>query len=139
MSTVQDPVFFQLHEFLNSETAKKNNIKLIPSFQVVENLRVLSIKVLDPVRRLIEKPMIITSGYRNPKLNKLVNGAASSQHLIGEAADFKLKDNYNLRQVYNLVQASNIPYDQMIYYPNKGIIHLSYTATRKPRRQAFIK
>ena len=51
------------------------------------NLKNLIEKLLDPVREKLGKPIIVTSGYRNEKLNKAVGGAKNSNHLYGCAAD----------------------------------------------------
>lgn len=37
------------------------------------------------------KEIIITSGYRSPAYNKKVGGAARSQHMLGRAADIRIK------------------------------------------------
>lgn len=47
-------------------------------------------KTLDALREKIGKPIIITSGYRTPSLNKKVGGAAYSYHMRGMAADIKV-------------------------------------------------
>lgn len=48
--------------------------------------------VLDILRTKIEKPVIITSGYRTPTHNKEVGGAKYSYHMRGMAADIRVKD-----------------------------------------------
>lgn len=45
--------------------------------------------VLDTFRCEIEKPIVITSSYRNEEHNKRVGGSPTSQHLCGSAIDFK--------------------------------------------------
>lgn len=134
------PKYFSLYEFLNSATAREHNIELRPSFQVVENLRLLAVNVLDPIRMNIQMPMKITSGYRNVQLNQLVGGVSGSQHLLGEAADFTISDILKLSEIYYKIKKSTtLPYWQCIYYPRKFIIHISYKAGLPPRRQSFIK
>ena len=34
------------------------------------------------------KPVLISSGYRSPKLNKAIGGSSTSAHMSGLAADF---------------------------------------------------
>ena len=49
------------------------------------------ISFLYDVRVSIGKPVIIDSGYRCPEHNKAVNGAPNSQHVLGEAADWRIE------------------------------------------------
>jgi zinc D-Ala-D-Ala carboxypeptidase len=53
----------------------------------LQNLARLA-KELQKVRDFFRVPVIVTSGYRCPELNKLVGGAANSLHTKGVAADF---------------------------------------------------
>lgn len=48
--------------------------------------------VLQAVRDYFGQPITITSGYRTPSHNKAVGGAASSQHVVGTAVDFKVQN-----------------------------------------------
>lgn len=45
---------------------------------------------LQLLRDLAGKPVIITSGYRNPAYNLKVGGSPTSRHLRGEAADIQI-------------------------------------------------
>ena len=47
---------------------------------------------LQQLRDLADKPVIITSGYRNPAYNLKVGGSPTSRHLRGEAADIQVPD-----------------------------------------------
>ena len=46
--------------------------------------------VLEILRNKLEKPVIITSGYRTPEWNKKCNGAKYSYHMRGMAADIRV-------------------------------------------------
>ncbi len=43
------------------------------------------------LRGIINKPIIINSGYRSPEYNKRVGGSKNSQHVLGNAIDFYVK------------------------------------------------
>lgn len=134
---------FKLSEFFVSSTADKNGIKNEPSLDaratVERNINLLVDNVLDPIRDKFCAPVIITSGYRCPQVNKLVGGANNSQHMSGCAADFHIKGFTCLmmRQVFlNIYDTMN--FDQLIYYRSKNIIHVSYVENGN-RHEAFLK
>lgn len=58
----------------------------------ISNLAPLCKEVLEPLREYVQEPVIISSGYRCPRLNSHpeVRGSSTSQHLNGEAADIHL-------------------------------------------------
>jgi len=120
---------FFLHEFIKSPTALRLGINNYPDEKVVKNLKRLCEKVLQPVRDHFDRPVVITSGYRSPLLNKHVGGAPNSQHTTGEAADFYIPGIDNL-QVASWIK-DNLIFDQLIleYYQggNSGWIHVSYS------------
>ena len=84
---------FKASEFYQSDQAQFNKIDNIPKEQAtLENLDLLADKMQD-VRNILNKPVIITSGYRSLDLNRLLNGSSlNSYHLYGLAADFIVKD-----------------------------------------------
>ena len=134
---------FKLSEFFVSSTADKNGIKNEPSLDaratIERNINLLVDNVLDPIRDKFCAPVIITSGYRCPQVNKLVGGANNSQHMSGCAADFHIKGFTYLmmRQVFlNIYDTMN--FDQLIYYRSKNIIHVSYVENGN-RHEAFLK
>lgn len=135
--------YFCFSEFFNSSTAAENGIKNEPASdereRVMLNIKLLVDNVLKPVRDMVRKPIIITSGYRSPQLNKIVGGVDNSQHMSGCAADFHVKG-YNTFKMYKvfLYISNTLEYDQLIYYPNKNIIHVSYVENCN-RYEAFIK
>ena len=50
------------------------------------------VEILEGVRTHFGKPVIVVSGRRCVKHNSKVGGASKSQHLLGTAADIKVKD-----------------------------------------------
>ena len=78
---------FELSDFLVSETAARRGIANEPTPEVIENLRRLCQLVLQPLRIQLARPMVITSGYRSPALNRAVGGSKTSHHMQGRAAD----------------------------------------------------
>lgn len=47
------------------------------------------VELLNHIRELYGKPIVVTSGYRSPAHNKKVGGVSNSQHIYGRAADIK--------------------------------------------------
>lgn len=134
---------FNLSEFFQSSTAAKNGIKNEPSSDekatIVRNINLLVDNVLDPVRDMVNTPIIITSGYRCPQVNRLVGGVDNSQHISGCAADFHVQG-FTPSMMYEvfLYIFNTLEYDQLIYYRSKNIIHVSYVENC-PRCEAFLK
>ena len=98
-----------------------------PSPQVVENLRTLAEKVLQPLRDAVG-PVNVTSGYRSKLVNQAVNGARNSDHLWGYAADLQSPDG-NHRKLYDWLKA-NAMFSQLIYEFGNDTqpqwVHVSY-------------
>lgn len=134
---------FKLSEFFCSSTAAKNGIENEPSVDeratIVRNINLLVDNVLDPVRDMVNTPIIITSGYRCPQVNRLVGGVDNSQHMSGCAADFHVMG-FTPAMMYEvfLYIFNTLEYDQLIYYRRKNIIHVSYVENC-PRCEAFLK
>ncbi|MFZ7338194.1 D-Ala-D-Ala carboxypeptidase family metallohydrolase, partial [Comamonas jiangduensis] len=77
---------FALAEFTRSAKAAQLRLDNTPTGKALENLK-RTAEILERVRAHLGVPIIITSGYRGPVLNKAVGGATSSDHLQGLAAD----------------------------------------------------
>lgn len=119
---------FSLNEMTRSATAKRHGINNTPSPEVAYNIRNLVENILDPLREAWGQPIIVSSGYRCPRLNKIVKGAANSQHTLGQAADIhtvsdRPEDN---RRLFELVCKLKLPFDQLIDEYGYNWIHVSY-------------
>ena len=118
---------FTISELVKSDTAEKAGINNTPDINSLDNLLELIFYVLQPLRDKLGKPMIITSGYRNSQVNKLVGGANNSGHLYGQAADFIVKG-MTPAQVVEFIKKSGVKFTQLIeeYNLNTSWTHVSY-------------
>jgi len=126
--------YFNLRELCDSDTAARHGLPNNPTPEAVGNLRALCEHVLDPLRESLKRPIVITSGYRSPQVNKLVGGSRTSQHLTGEAVDFKVPG-LTPTQVFDFIRASNLDVDQCIWEFGQWC-HVSYS--QKRRRNQFL-
>lgn len=122
---------FKISELIYSETAIKNNINNMPDINSLDNLLNLIYYCLQPARELLNAPMTITSGFRNPLVNRLVGGVNSSQHLYGQAADFIIKG-MTPSQIISIIKTSKIEFDQLINEYDKWV-HISYNKGKNRR------
>jgi hypothetical protein len=127
---------FTLEELTSSETAQRLGIDNAPSQEIIDALTTLCYKLLEPARALLGVPFHIDSGYRCAALNAAVGGSATSEHEIGHAADC-VPEGIELRDAFDRLRASDLPYDQIITECNAWI-HLGMAAEGiPPRRQAL--
>ena len=117
---------FTMSELLKSDIATKYNISNIPDKQSLDNMLTLIIECLQPIRNYIDKPMLISSGYRSPRLNghPLIKGSETSQHVTGQAVDFTIKG-MTPKQIIEKVKGSGVEFDQLINEHNIWV-HISY-------------
>lgn len=125
--------YFTLHELTDSHTAKRLKIDNTPTAKIMDNLQLLVDNVLDPLRLAWGRPIVVSSGYRCPKLNAAVHGATNSQHKYGQAADIRTVSDHpddNMKLLKCLIEAK-LPFDKCIaeYVDDKGRpnwIHVSF-------------
>lgn len=77
---------FSLSELTASAKAAQVGIDNTPAPELVPRL-VLLAELLERIRERLGAPVLVTSGYRCPKLNRAVGGVTSSDHTQGHAAD----------------------------------------------------
>jgi zinc D-Ala-D-Ala carboxypeptidase len=81
---------FTLEEFTDSQTAARKGINNVPSVGSPERANLMrTAETMEQVRTILgDKPILISSGYRNPQVNAAVGGSKSSAHMSGLAVDF---------------------------------------------------
>lgn len=126
---------FKLSELIHSDKANQYNINNMPDINSLDNLLDLIHFCLQPVRDKIGKPMIITSGFRCPEVNKLVGGKTNSQHLKGQAADFIIKG-MTPQQIIFKIATMGIEYDQLINEYDKWV-HISFNKGKNRKQPPF--
>lgn len=129
---------FSMSELLHSDIASKYNISNIPDKESLDNMLLLIVDCLQPIRELLGKPMIISSGYRSPRLNghPLINGNPNSQHCKGQAVDFTVKG-MTPKQIIEKIVASDIEFDQALNEKNCWV-HLSYNKGKNRKQVLYI-
>lgn len=77
---------FTLEELTASSTARRLGLDNTPTTQARVALQATA-DMLERVRTALGRPVVVTSGYRGPAVNKAVGGVTSSDHMSGQAAD----------------------------------------------------
>jgi|TARA_R110000787_G_scaffold104629_1_gene211864 zinc D-Ala-D-Ala carboxypeptidase len=120
---------FSLDEMIKSQTALRKGLDNNPDAEQLEALVDLCEYVLEPIRKHWSRPVIVSSAFRAPAVNKAIGSKNTSQHTKGQAADIEIPGIDNLALYYWV--AKNADYDQLIleYYtgePASGWVHVSY-------------
>lgn len=126
--------FFSLAELIKSSTATKHHIDNTPPADVIRNLQYGVDMVLDPLRRIYGKPILITSGYRCPKLNTLVGGVSNSWHTQGNAADIHVASLTEATKLFSILQ--KIPSVDTVLFEHSSSgqwLHVQWNMTKTPR------
>jgi uncharacterized protein YcbK (DUF882 family) len=123
--------YFTLKELTRTDTGLSNT----PGSTEVANLTNLVDKVLDPLRAAYGKPIRVNSGYRSMGVNDAVKGAATSQHVKGEAADITAGSPAENRRLFEMLANGGYVFDQLIDEERYTWIHVSLKRNGVNRRQ----
>lgn len=123
--------FTNLTHFSPAEIFAQNNKDELLDIIVNENIYDNMIRLLwllDDIRTLFyDKPIYITSFYRNRKHNIKVGGVVNSYHMLGAAVDVTTSDIPSL-----LSQVSDFSgLIKYIHYPDKNFIHIQLKDPKK--------
>jgi hypothetical protein len=121
---------YKLSEFLNIGKYPDNK----PTLQDVANMTYGCLMLLEPAR-LEVGPIIINSGFRNSRVNRLVGGVGNSQHLIGQAADIHPKDPARFWTLVEFLKKCEYT-DQLL--TGNGWLHVSWAPFSTPRQMIRI-
>lgn len=127
-------------EATKSQTGIRKGIDNTPTEEHLANMKYLAETIFEPIREHFGKPIGISSFYRGPALNKAIGGAATSQHVKGEAMDidgdiFGGVDNI---AIFEYIK-TNLEYDQIIAefgtIDKPDWVHVSIRRDGKNRKQ----
>jgi hypothetical protein len=126
--------YFSFGELTASATARQLGIGNTPPPPAAARLEELAARLLDPVRELWGGPLRVNSGYRSAELNAAVGGAASSQHMAGEAADITTGSRAGNRRLFRMIVVAGLEFDQLIDESGYAWLHISYRAGANRRQ-----
>ena len=119
---------FSLDEMVKSQTAVRRGIPNDPNDEQIKSMMLLAENILQPIRDNFGA-FIVSSGFRCGELCLAIGSKLTSQHAMGEAADFEVAGVDNL-ELANWIK-DNLNYDQLILEcytgGNTGWIHCSHT------------
>jgi zinc D-Ala-D-Ala carboxypeptidase len=129
---------FSLDEMIKSQTALRKGLDNNPDGDQLEAMVNLCEHVLEPIRKHWSRPIIVSSGFRAPAVNKAIGSKDTSQHAKGQAADIEIPGIDNL-DLYHWIGQS-VEFDQLIleYYngePASGWVHVSHVSRETNRRE----
>jgi hypothetical protein len=128
---------FTLAELTHSETAERLGLDNTPDEKVKANLVRLA-RILEDVRRVLGRPIMVNSAYRSSAVNKAIGSKPTSQHCLGCAADIRVPG-LTPNDVVKAIIKTNIEYDQLIREFDSWVhISIPNKFADKPRRQVLI-
>jgi len=120
-----------------SEIAERKGLDNTPNATEIANL-MRTAALLEQVRSLINKPIIVNSAFRSKPVNDAVGSKDTSQHRIGCAADIRVPG-MTPKQVVQACIDANVPYDQIIEeFGSWTHISVPDMPSRPTRKQALI-
>ena len=96
---------FSFEELTNSESHPELVPQNMADARRFEKQMRYTACTLEEIRRVLNVPMKITSGFRNGALNKAVGGSATSGHTKGLCADF-IPIGMEIHQAFEMIQAN---------------------------------
>ena len=128
---------FTLEELTHSDIGSRLGLDNTPDAQTIANLKRVA-DLLETVRDVLGRPIMINSGYRSKAINDAVHSKDTSQHRLGCAADIRVPG-MTPDEVIRCLITHNVPYDQLIReFDSWTHISVPSTTNDVPRKQVLI-
>ena len=131
---------FTLAELTASGKARSLGLSNTAPPEIVPRL-VRTAEMLERIRATLGVPVIVTSGYRAPAVNKAVGGVTSSDHMQGHAADIVAPGYGTATQIARTLAplVSTLGIGQIILEGVKGKqwVHVSTRVPDKPANRVI--
>lgn len=126
---------FTLDELILSQTAARLGLDNMPDANCLVNLRRLA-ATLEVVRAALGgAPILVSSGYRSPIVNRAVGGSVNSAHTKGLAVDFTAPSFGTVIATASAVASSAVDFDQIIFefgrWVHLGLAEVGASARRE--------
>lgn len=124
-----------LFEATYSRTGELAGIVNNPNLEELKNMRMLAMRIFEPLRDHIAEPIRINSFFRSLELNRKVGGSGTSQHCRGQAMDISsMKPSYSNADMFNYIR-DNLEFDQLIWEfgndQEPEWVHVSYAGLNR--------
>lgn len=128
-----------LSEVTKSQTAIQKGIKNEPTKEEIQNLKDIAENIFQPIRDHFKVPIGISSGYRSKKLNQIIGGSKTSEHMSGRALDIDadIYGNITNRQIFDFIR-KNLEFNQLVWEfgddNNPDWVHVSFDKGNNKKR-----
>lgn len=121
---------FTLAELCVSSKAEQAGIDNDPTPEHLAMMQKYLVPGLEHIRSICgDRAMVLTSAYRNPRVNQLVGGTPTSAHPQGLAADLRvagLSSLATVKLIAEVMAARQIKIDQLIWESGRNVVHVSF-------------
>ena len=129
-------------EAVFSATANRIGIENKPNKEQLKCMKAIAENVFEPLRKHFNnKPIRVSSFFRNEATNKAIKGSKTSQHVKGQAMDLIAIDGSTNAEMYYYIR-DNLEFDQLIWeYGNEiecAWVHVSFRENIYNRKQTLL-
>lgn len=103
--------------------ATKSGARIPADERIARNIIALAVE-LDELRAYLGVPLIITSWYRPPAVNRAVGGVPNSTHISGHAADFRPASGMNVHEAQRQAEGFWNSRGGVGFGANRGFVHV---------------
>ena len=145
---------FSWDELTRSDNAIRFEVDNTPDDQARECLEVLAVQILQPTRDALTRmrgkdtPLIVTSGFRNERVNEMAGGSTNSAHRFGRASDHRAIG-MSAADLARWYANGDLPYDKVILEfdrwvhiqipkPGNRARQLEFTAVKRDGKTVYL-